>query len=127
MEDKYMYITNVKDLQSATPVKHADRKIIAGDNSMFCIYKFEPGADFPTHSHPAEQITYIVKGPWYLKVGEKEELVKVDTGTIAVFEPNCIHGGKSAGNEAICIDVWAPVREDLLKEAKIVRFGKEVE
>ena len=121
-----MYITNVKDLPSATPLKHVDRKLITGDNVMFCLYQFEPGADFPCHTHPAEQITYIIKGPWYLKIGEKEELVRVETGTVAVFEPNFPHGGKSAGVEAICIDAWSPIREDLMDEAKVIHFGKEV-
>jgi quercetin dioxygenase-like cupin family protein len=121
-----MHITTIKELKSAAPLKFVDRKIITGDNVMFCLYNFEPGADFPAHTHAAEQITYIVKGPWYLKVGEKEELVRVDTGTLAVFEPFFPHGGKSAGVEAICIDAWSPIREDLLGEAKIVHFGKEV-
>lgn len=121
-----MYITNVKDHKDKSGLKYVDRKVFSGDNVMFCLYTFEPGADFESHTHPAEQITYIVKGPWYLKVGENDELVRVETGTVAIFEPNFRHGGKSAGVEAVCIDAWAPIREDFLKEAVVVHFGKEV-
>lgn len=83
-----IHIMKLQDLTGAKPLKYVDRKLVTGDNVMFCLYNFEPGADFPCHTHEVEQITYMVKGQWFLKVGEKEELASVDTGIVAVFEPN---------------------------------------
>jgi len=123
------FIRKIGELKKAGPMDFLERKFLVGKKVMFGTYRFEPGGDFPIHTHDAEQVTYILKGPWYFKLGKEGKLLKVETGTVAFFEPGFPHGGKSAGTEAIAIDTWSPILEkdslQEIKQATIIDYSKE--
>jgi quercetin dioxygenase-like cupin family protein len=67
------------------------------------------GSIVPTHTHPHEQIGYIVKGKAKLKIGEKEHLL--ENGDSYYIPPNIEHGATLI-EESTIIDIFSPPRED---------------
>ena len=69
------------------------------------------------HSHPHEQFSFMVQGRIMLRVGDEER--EVGPGDIWYAPPNVVHGGKLVGDEpVIFVDVFTPVREEVLEEMR---------
>ena len=88
------------------------RKTLAhGDKTLMTEFRLEKGRDLPVHSHPHEQIGYLVSGLMVLKVEDKE----FEAGPGDAW---CIPGGVEHGahvlEHSVAIEVFAPVREDYL-------------
>ena len=76
---------------------------------------FQPGGTYERHSHPHEQFTFMVQGRLRLLVGDHEK--QVGPGDIWHVPPNVVHGGEILGDEpAIFVDVFHPVREEIIEE-----------
>jgi quercetin dioxygenase-like cupin family protein len=72
-------------------------------------YEFEPGAEFPLHSHPQEQITLIAKGEVHLTVaGEETQLAP---GDWSVIPQKVEHGIKAGAVGARFVAIIVPRRE----------------
>jgi quercetin dioxygenase-like cupin family protein len=71
-------------------------------------------AALPPHSHPHEQITYVVSGKIrFEETGGATHVV--EAGGFIVFAPNETHGG-TALEETIALDAFSPAREDCRAE-----------
>jgi quercetin dioxygenase-like cupin family protein len=88
------------------------RKILAyHENLMMVEVYFEVGAVGEIHSHPHEQITYVLEGEFEFTIDGEKQIVKA--GDTMFKEPNVLHG-------TICLkkgrllDVFSPYREDFL-------------
>jgi len=69
----------------------------------------DPGATFPEHQHPHEQIVSVISGELELVVDGARHLLK--PGVVYVIPPNAKHwGGSKTG--ARVLDAFAPLRED---------------
>lgn len=53
-------------------------------------YRFAPGASFPLHRHPHEQITLVLEGAVEMTVGGEVSLLAA--GAWSVVRPNIDHG-----------------------------------
>jgi quercetin dioxygenase-like cupin family protein len=89
------------------------RKVLAHhENLMMVEVYFEKGAVGEIHSHPHEQITYVLEGEFEFDIADKKQIVKA--GDSMFKESNVLHG-------TICLkkgrllDVFSPHREDFLK------------
>ncbi len=85
-----------------------------GGKLMSITYNFEKGSSVPVHTHPHEQLTYVVKGRLLFKKGEEE--IVVEEGDSMYFAPNEPHGVLEALEDAKVIDVFTPQREDFLEK-----------
>lgn len=86
------------------------RKTLAvGEKMMLVEFTFHKGSIVPIHTHPNEQVGYIVKGKVKLIIGEKEHLL--ETGDSYYIQSNIEHGATLI-EESIIIDVFSPPRED---------------
>lgn len=104
-----MFFLN-KDIESKTIVEGLNRKVLAADGKMMITeMNFEPNVAAALHSHPHEQVTYIVNGKVLFKLGE-EELVMV-TGDSVYCPPDVPHSVTSI-DKSVVIDVFTPQRED---------------
>jgi quercetin dioxygenase-like cupin family protein len=72
---------------------------------------FTPGASAPVHSHPHEQISYVVSGSFEATVGD--ETMKLGQGDSVYVAPSVSHGVRALEHSVI-VDVFTPQREDLL-------------
>lgn len=90
------------------------RKVWFSDKMTFTLWDFtrpEPQVtETPLHSHPHEQITYIISGKGIARVGAIEK--PVDEGSVLVVPGNVPHGVKILSDKLVCIDVFTPTREE---------------
>ncbi len=91
-----------------------ERKILSRGGSLMAVeFTFKKGAVGEVHTHPHEQIGYIVEGRFELETdGEKEILGPGDTYYIA---PNVPHGVLTLEDGKV-FDVFNPHRQDFLTE-----------
>jgi quercetin dioxygenase-like cupin family protein len=88
------------------------RKVLAyHQNLMMVEVNFEKGAVGEIHSHPHEQMTYVLEGEFEFDIDGKKQIVKA--GDSMFKESNVLHG-------TICLekgrllDVFSPHREDFI-------------
>ncbi|MBC7280070.1 cupin domain-containing protein [Hoeflea sp.] len=87
------------------------RTAFRGDNALMVMNWLEPGMEKKPHSHPFEQLAYVVSGRVRFEIGD--DVVEVGAGEVVRIPPDVIHCGEAIGGEvALNLDVFAPVRED---------------
>jgi quercetin dioxygenase-like cupin family protein len=69
----------------------------------------EPNTVVPIHSHPHEQVTYVIEGQFQFTVGDKTTVL--EPGMAALIPGNTPHGGTTL-TACRVIDIFSPVRED---------------
>ena len=107
-----MFVYN-KDVQLEDLGDGVSRKIMAySDNIMTVEVHFEKGAIGPLHSHPHEQLTYVLSGEFEFTIGDETKVVK--TGDTLYKKPNVVHGCRCL-QAGVLLDNFTPVRKDFLK------------
>lgn len=91
---------------------------VHGDSLSLTHWAMEKGAMLPLHTHPHEQITFLVSGRLQFDRGGLEPLI-VESGSFVVFSPGEPHGG-IALEDSVAIDAFSPVREDFKREMESV-------
>ncbi|OYP00179.1 hypothetical protein C8E03_10425 [Lachnotalea glycerini] len=89
------------------------RKILSySENMMSVELHFEKGAIGALHSHPHEQIGYIISGSLiYKEAGQQDKLLSAgDTYYVA---PNIEHG-VVAQESTMLLDIFTPMRKDFI-------------
>src|SRR6202008_1163831 len=56
----------------------------------------EPGVTFPLHSHPGEEIIYVLEGVWEYEVEGKGKLT-LEAGAVLFIPAGVKHGAKNVG------------------------------
>ncbi|MCG0008133.1 cupin domain-containing protein [Vibrio parahaemolyticus] len=88
------------------------RKVLAhSDNIMSVEVHFEEGAIGAMHSHPHEQLTYVLSGEFEFTIGDEKNIVK--TGDTMYKEPNIEHGCVCL-KAGVLIDTFTPMRKDFV-------------
>ncbi|HFQ5324624.1 TPA: cupin domain-containing protein [Vibrio vulnificus] len=88
------------------------RKVLAhSDNMMSVEVHFESGAIGAMHSHPHEQLTYVLSGEFEFTIGDEKKIVK--TGDTMYKEPNIEHGCVCL-KAGVLIDTFTPMRKDFV-------------
>jgi quercetin dioxygenase-like cupin family protein len=85
------------------------------DNLMMVIFDFNDGpADKPDplHSHPHEQISYIVFGKVIYFLGEEQEIL--EAGEMVTIPSGVPHAIQALTPSVRLADAFTPVREDFL-------------
>lgn len=77
-------------------------------------WALEEGAILAKHSHPHEQISFVISGKMQFDRQEQEPLIAIP-GSFVIFSPNEEHGG-IALEESIVVDAFSPVREDFKEQ-----------
>lgn len=87
------------------------RALCHGATTLIAEFQLTAGHELPTHHHVHEQTGYLVRGRILLRIGD--ETHEVEPG-----DSWCIPGGTEHGatilQDAVAIEVFSPVREDLL-------------
>ncbi|EAN5734916.1 cupin domain-containing protein [Salmonella enterica] len=92
------------------------RQILAHSGSLMAVeVEFTEGAIGPLHSHPHEQLTYVLAGEFKFTIGNESQVVK--QGDTLYKRPNIMHG-------CVCLkagkllDIFTPIRDDFLLTSK---------
>lgn len=97
-----------------TPVREGvERKSFGGDGATVALHRLMPGHEPRPHSHPNEQIAYILAGTIRFHVGDEVHLV--GPGGLLVIPPDVLHWGEVVGDEPVLnLDVFTPSRPEYL-------------
>ena len=93
----------------------ATRQVFSGENVMLVLNTIQP--DFPSfrHSHPHEQILYIVDGDCDVDVGD--ESTRMGPGDMVHVPPNVEHDLRVVGDKRVInLDIFTPIREEYLRK-----------
>ncbi|CAM4152165.1 cupin domain-containing protein [Vibrio agarivorans] len=106
-----MFVHN-KDITLEDLGEGISRKVLAhNDNMMAVEVHFESGAVGAMHSHPHEQLTYVLSGKFEFTIGEETKVV--EAGDTMYKEPNIEHGCVCL-EAGVLIDNFTPMRKDFI-------------
>ncbi|HAS6200463.1 cupin domain-containing protein [Vibrio vulnificus] len=106
-----MFVLN-QDIMLEDLGQGISRKVLAhSDNMMSVEVHFETGAIGAMHSHPHEQLTYVLSGEFEFTIGDEKKIVK--TGDTMYKEPNIEHGCVCL-EAGVLIDTFTPMRKDFV-------------
>jgi quercetin dioxygenase-like cupin family protein len=71
--------------------------------------RLDAGTVVPMHTHPHEQITYVIDGQFEFTVGG--ETTMLGPGMAVLIPGGAPHGGRTL-SECLVIDVFSPARDD---------------
>ncbi len=86
-------------------------------NLMMVVIDFHDGPTSqpdPPHSHPHEQISYVVSGEINCILGN--EVTRLGPGDIFTVPPNVPHCIQLLTEKVRLVDTFSPIREDFLKK-----------
>ena len=91
------------------------RKVLSySEKLMACELTFEKGAVGAPHSHPHEQIGYIMSGKLvYQEEGCEDRIL--GTGDTYYVAPNVVHGVQILEDTKL-LDIFTPMREDFIQK-----------
>ncbi|MEZ8993931.1 cupin domain-containing protein [Vibrio sp. 10N.222.54.A1] len=106
-----MFVFN-KDVQLENLGEGVSRKVLAhNDNMMSVEVHFEKGAIGAMHSHPHEQLTYVLSGAFEFTIGDEKHIVKA--GDTMYKQPDIEHGCVCV-EAGTLIDTFTPMRKDFV-------------
>jgi quercetin dioxygenase-like cupin family protein len=88
-----------------------DRKGFTGAGATVALHRLMPGHEPKPHSHPHEQIAYIMSGTIRFYIAGEPHLL--GPGGLLVVPPNVEHWGEVVGDEPVMnLDVFSPSRPE---------------
>jgi quercetin dioxygenase-like cupin family protein len=85
------------------------RHLIAGQNVMLARVLLKKGCVVPEHSHPNEQLTFILEGA--LKFWIDGRVIVVSAGEVLTIPPNMPHKAEAL-DDTVDYDIFYPPRAD---------------
>jgi len=108
-----MAIVKNPDVTALDLGEGVSRKILASGGGMMTVqFVFEEGSVGYLHTHPHEQVGYVVKGRFEISLANEKTII--ETGDTYYVPPGVEHG-VVALEEGILLDVFTPQREDFLQ------------
>lgn len=94
------------------PVRRGiERKAFGSDNVTVALHRLMPGHELSPHSHPNEQLVYIMEGEMDFHIGD--QVLRLGPGGLAVIPPDMVHYGQVVGNTpALNLDIFTPARPE---------------
>lgn len=88
-----------------------ERKAFSGDGATLSLNRLQPGHEPRPHSHPHEQIAYILSGRIRFVVDGKETIL--GPGGVLCIPPHAEHWGEVVSDEPVLnLDVFTPRRPE---------------
>jgi quercetin dioxygenase-like cupin family protein len=110
------YVFKYNELPVFKVAEGIERRLIKTDNLMMANIEFSDGPTSkpdPFHSHPHEQVSYLVEGEIYLFVGDNEK-VHLTPGDKFAIPSGIPHTIQRLTAKVQLIDCFTPIREDFL-------------
>jgi quercetin dioxygenase-like cupin family protein len=104
-----MFFQN-KDAQPVEMLPGLIRRTLAVSEKMLLAeFIFEKGVEVPEHTHPHDQVGYVVSGRMRMVIGE--QVLECGPGDSYHAPPDVPHGG-TALEPSVVVDTFSPPRED---------------
>jgi quercetin dioxygenase-like cupin family protein len=101
----------MEELPSFSPAEGVRMHPLFGEAGMLNWIDLEPGAGVPLHSHPHEQLGFVVRGEIEMRVAGETYICGVGHGY--AIPGGVEHEGFAGPEGCLVVDVFVPVREDL--------------
>ena len=105
-----MSFFTVNELPETEMLPGVVRRAVYQEHAMMTFFEFEPGSVIPEHSHPHEQITYVVRGAMEFTLGGEKRVLRAGDGVSC--PPDAPHGAIVLDEPTVALDAWYPLRED---------------
>lgn len=106
-------VLKYEEIVPTTPAPGITRRILASGGRMMGVEAaFEKGAVGSVHTHPHEQISYILSGSFEYEENGVKHLLKA--GDSYYVEPEVPHGAVALEEDSVILDIFTPQREDFL-------------
>lgn len=83
---------------------------VAGEQLMISLVDLEPNSEVAMHSHPHEQMGYLLEGELDFTIGDERRTVK--PGEYWRIPGGIEHGCKAGDMKTRALDIFHPVRDD---------------
>lgn len=111
-EDIPIFIENIANVEPVAMCNGITRRTLStGHKLMLCLFEWDTGAILPEHSHPHEQLGYVISGKVEFTIGGKT--IVLGPGESYVIPSNVAHSGRSY-EPAKVLDAFSPIREEYL-------------
>lgn len=106
-------ILKYDEIIPTSPAPGITRRILARGGKMMGVEAaFEKGAAGSVHTHPHEQISYILSGSFEYEESGMKYLLKA--GDSYYVESEVPHGAVALEENSVILDIFTPQREDFL-------------
>jgi quercetin dioxygenase-like cupin family protein len=93
------------------------RRVFSGEGATLAFTTMDPGHEAVPHSHPHEQIEYLLAGRMRFVVGEEETIL--EPGGLLVVPGGVEHYGVTLGDEPVrALSVFSPRRDEYAAEER---------
>lgn len=106
-----MNLKNWNDIPKQPFHETAYRQVFNGEKAMMVLNTIKPGFPPFPHSHPHEQLLYIIQGHCEVDVGDETTLM--GPGDVVHIPSGVFHDLRVLGDETVLnLDIFSPIRED---------------
>lgn len=103
-------LQSVIDMKVTNPYPLITRRCMNAGNMTWVWYDMKKGAIVPKHSHPNEQLTFILKGKVQVTIENSKTPIILQEGDVFHIQPNVVHTFVAL-KDTIDIDVFHPRRK----------------
>ena len=104
-----MNYRNLSEIEAREMVPSMKARFVHSDKMTFAFWDISVESSLPEHSHPHEQVMYVMEGEFDFTVDG--ETKRVGPGGVVVISPNAVHSSQPL-KACRVLDVFHPVRED---------------
>lgn len=109
-------VTNIGKMQREEVTDQMSRRMVVGKNQMLTVWNMKKGAHSSAHSHPEEQIFWILSGQIEFEIdGQRRRCGPNDVG---IIPGNTVHEAWVL-EDVEMINVFSPVRTDYLTQGAL--------
>lgn len=101
---------NLNMLPEEKVTEKITRRILVGEKEMIVFWKMQAGAHAAAHSHPHEQMFWMIKGKMDFRLGSERRMC--GPGDVGVIPGGVEHEAWFPEDTEV-IDVFSPPREDM--------------
>lgn len=99
------------ELETLNPL--LQRQLVTGTNVMLGRILLKKGCVVPLHSHPNEQVSYVIEGALKFTIYRKDTIVRA--GEVLTIPPHVPHLVKAL-QDSVTLDVFHPPRLDWINK-----------
>lgn len=103
-----MHCVNWSDISPRAPQPGVTTRRFDSDGMTIVRYEFAPGAAFPLHSHPEEQVVIVLRGHVRFTVDERP--VQLGPGDVCHVGPHVPHGAEAGAEGCEFLNLLSPRR-----------------
>ncbi len=107
MKAHFVRASDVEPVEVSPGIRR--RTLAYGERLMVVQFLISEGAELSLHSHPHEQISYIVSGELEMRVGDQS--YRLQPGDSLLLPSGVEHGG-TALRDTVVVDTFSPPREE---------------